>query len=566
MWWRSSLFGCLALLSQGALADVQQGLKAYQAGDYGLAHEAWRGDALAGDPLAQFLLGHLFERGLGVREDLVQAYRWYAMAAAQNNKDAQIARDSVELRMSPEDLAEARSGLATDQSGRGPVDQVPAAGSSLEDSLRAAVERGDVGLVAELLETGGDPSLRFSDGEPLLLRAIKRSHGDVALALMSSGADIFAADKLGWTPLMTAIFGGQYDLAAILLEQQADPDHAARDGTTARALAAQREQAELLALMGAPVMMPSDLPPAPPAPLPTAKPEPAAQREPAAQPEPAVVIVAERPQEAPPEAPPEAQPVRPAAPAVPTREAIIEAQSRLARLGYDPGLVDGAMGPRTRSAILAFQRDQEAVADGQVTDGLLRNLRAAERPAPAASPAAAAWSAVEESQDPADIAGYLRAYPNGPFADQARTRLFQLNAGLWSVPQPGGGPKSVPQRDAETGARSQGRQALSDPERYLVERRALFHAQLNAYNKRHEIKPSGNRSTFKGRDLYEATAIGQENGITRVEVLIGVGNWQGQAQNADLNIARLIVLLRPSGGGFRIVGHSEDPGARPPAR
>jgi peptidoglycan hydrolase-like protein with peptidoglycan-binding domain len=61
-------------------------------------------------------------------------------------------------------------------------------------------------------------------------------------------------------------------------------------------------------------------------------------------------------------------------------------QSNLRRLGYDAGVADGVMGARTRSAIMAFQRDSGIAPDGRPTVVLLGKLSNA---APATSPAAA---------------------------------------------------------------------------------------------------------------------------------------------------------------------------------
>ncbi len=47
------------------------------------------------------------------------------------------------------------------------------------------------------------------------------------------------------------------------------------------------------------------------------------------------------------------------------------AQALLQTLGYDPGPVDGQMGPRTREAIMAFQRDHGFEADGRLNIFLL---------------------------------------------------------------------------------------------------------------------------------------------------------------------------------------------------
>jgi hypothetical protein len=52
-------------------------------------------------------------------------------------------------------------------------------------------------------------------------------------------------------------------------------------------------------------------------------------------------------------------------------------QRHLSDLGFDPGPIDGLMGPRTRGAIRRFQRDQGDPATGFVTFALLERIRAA---------------------------------------------------------------------------------------------------------------------------------------------------------------------------------------------
>ena len=41
--------------------------------------------------------------------------------------------------------------------------------------------------------------------------------------------------------------------------------------------------------------------------------------------------------------------------------------SFLARLGYEPGLIDGRPGPRTSAAVRRYQRDHGLPADGKLT-------------------------------------------------------------------------------------------------------------------------------------------------------------------------------------------------------
>jgi hypothetical protein len=53
---------------------------------------------------------------------------------------------------------------------------------------------------------------------------------------------------------------------------------------------------------------------------------------------------------------------------------VLGVQRRLRALGFDPGPLDGKMGPRTRKAIVAYQRARGLSADGRPTGGLLDRL------------------------------------------------------------------------------------------------------------------------------------------------------------------------------------------------
>jgi N-acetylmuramoyl-L-alanine amidase len=56
-------------------------------------------------------------------------------------------------------------------------------------------------------------------------------------------------------------------------------------------------------------------------------------------------------------------------------EDIRELQERLSRLGFDPGLADGAFGPETERALLAFQSEVGLATDGIVGPETLEQLR-----------------------------------------------------------------------------------------------------------------------------------------------------------------------------------------------
>ncbi len=66
------------------------------------------------------------------------------------------------------------------------------------------------------------------------------------------------------------------------------------------------------------------------------------------------------------------------------RGLIAVAQRELGAMGYDPGPVDGRMGPRTRKALIAFQTDKGLPADGRLSFDLLAKLMV--RPAPEVAP------------------------------------------------------------------------------------------------------------------------------------------------------------------------------------
>src|SRR5207249_6906965 len=53
---------------------------------------------------------------------------------------------------------------------------------------------------------------------------------------------------------------------------------------------------------------------------------------------------------------------------------VVEVQRRLARAGYYHGSIDGVLGPETRRAIRAYERDHNAPAYGVIDRQLLRTL------------------------------------------------------------------------------------------------------------------------------------------------------------------------------------------------
>jgi hypothetical protein len=65
---------------------------------------------------------------------------------------------------------------------------------------------------------------------------------------------------------------------------------------------------------------------------------------------------------------------------------VAKAQAALSKLGFDLGKIDGKLGPKTTTAIKAFQKKQDMKADGKITDKLLEALEAATEKLPPTDP------------------------------------------------------------------------------------------------------------------------------------------------------------------------------------
>jgi len=73
----------------GTATGPDEGMAAYDRGDYETALAIWQRLADAGNPVAQFNVGNLYLKGLGVPRDPERAARYYEQAAAQGHGVAQ---------------------------------------------------------------------------------------------------------------------------------------------------------------------------------------------------------------------------------------------------------------------------------------------------------------------------------------------------------------------------------------------------------------------------------------------------------------------------------------------
>ncbi|MDA7709257.1 sel1 repeat family protein [bacterium] len=79
----------MTLSSSVAAQDFQKGHVAYEAGDYATAIKEWMPLAEAGDALAQYSLGFMYQIGEGVLQDYKEAVKWWRLAAEQGVAYAQ---------------------------------------------------------------------------------------------------------------------------------------------------------------------------------------------------------------------------------------------------------------------------------------------------------------------------------------------------------------------------------------------------------------------------------------------------------------------------------------------
>ena len=98
----------LALAVPAHAGPFEDGLAAYEREEYATALKFWRPLAEQGDAIAQSNLGVMYEFGLGVPQDYVQAHMWFELAAEQGSKKAQKNRDTAASQMTPAQIAEAQ--------------------------------------------------------------------------------------------------------------------------------------------------------------------------------------------------------------------------------------------------------------------------------------------------------------------------------------------------------------------------------------------------------------------------------------------------------------------------
>jgi TPR repeat protein len=105
-----SLFAAaLGLASPAAFAGpLEDGMAAYNRGDYVPAVQVFRGMARAGNARAQGMLGAMYQRGHGVAKSSAHAFVWLSLAASRGDAQAKADLKTVSATMTADDMVLAR--------------------------------------------------------------------------------------------------------------------------------------------------------------------------------------------------------------------------------------------------------------------------------------------------------------------------------------------------------------------------------------------------------------------------------------------------------------------------
>jgi len=93
----------------GALAGPwEDGMAAYNRGDYVPAIRLFRPLAEAGNPKAQSVIGAMYRKGEGVAKSSARAFMWFSLAAKRGDARAKAELQGVSRDMTPTEMSQAR--------------------------------------------------------------------------------------------------------------------------------------------------------------------------------------------------------------------------------------------------------------------------------------------------------------------------------------------------------------------------------------------------------------------------------------------------------------------------
>ena len=112
---KSVLIGCALMVlasTSGVFSEAwagpwEDGMAAYNRGDYVPAIRLFRPLAEKGNPNAQSVIGVMYRKGQGVARSSARAFMWFSLAAARGDARAKAELHEVSKDMTPAEIAQA---------------------------------------------------------------------------------------------------------------------------------------------------------------------------------------------------------------------------------------------------------------------------------------------------------------------------------------------------------------------------------------------------------------------------------------------------------------------------
>jgi TPR repeat protein len=103
------------ILLSGAAAVAgpwEDGMVAYNRGDYVPAVKLFRPLAQAGNAKAQNAMGVMYRKGEGVARNSAKAFMWFSLAAKKGDTEAKVSVQEMSKEMTPAELTQAKEMMA----------------------------------------------------------------------------------------------------------------------------------------------------------------------------------------------------------------------------------------------------------------------------------------------------------------------------------------------------------------------------------------------------------------------------------------------------------------------
>ncbi len=146
-----------------ARADYYEGLRAYDAKDFAKAASEWLKSAKKSDKRSMYEAGRLYERGLGLRRNYIEAYFWYKKAHKAGSADGGLSAQLLKQKMSARQLAAANDRLGIKTTAKPPPPKRVVRRNTVRTPRRTPKRRGKVSKGTKKPESGLRAKLAGAD-------------------------------------------------------------------------------------------------------------------------------------------------------------------------------------------------------------------------------------------------------------------------------------------------------------------------------------------------------------------------------------------------------------------